>query len=191
MLESETRNFKLETTTMINEKDLPEEVKGGIIPNIDTEKLFDEKEYASIIIGSEGISKKDTNNSESIAILINSKSTREEKDEALKQLKENKAQAFMINAITKTKHNSHKVMILAACWETGLDFSAYYPFFIDLICVNDFSVSFEAFTVIQEMDAETDNTTLKTSLTKLKQVKEPSVIVTDSINWIEQKLTLH
>ena len=171
-----------------NIDDLPEDLKGDIVPEIDPEKLFDEKEYATIIIGSEGMSKKDTSNADYVTALVSSNSTREEKDEALKALKENNAQAFILNAITKTKNLGQKALLIAACWETGLDFSKDYLFFIDLISSKDFIVSFEAFTVIQEMEAEIDKATLQSSLTILKKVKEPSVTLTDAIQLIEQKL---
>lgn len=178
---------------MINKKefnidDLPEDLKGDIVPEIDPEKLFDEKEYATIIIGSEGMSKKDISNADYVTVLVSSKSTREEKDEALKILKENNAQAFILNAITKTKNLGQKALLIAACWETGLDFSKDYLFFIELITNKDFVVSFEAFTVIQEMEAEIDNTTLQSSLAILKKVKEPGVTIGDAIQLIEQKL---
>ena len=169
---------------------LPEELKGDIVPEIDPEKLFDEKEYATIIIGSEGMSKKDTSNADFVTTLVSSKSTREEKDEALIALKENNAQSFVLNAIAKTKNLSQKALLIAACWETGLDFSKDYQVFIDLIAHENFLVSFEAFTVIQEMEAEIDAETLKSSLSKLKKIKNPSVSVTDAIELIEQKLTI-
>ena len=174
----------------IDPNDLPDELKGDIVPEIDPSKLFDENEYSTIIIGSEGMSKKDTNNADLVTILISSRSSREEKDEALVGLKENKAQSFIINAISKTKNPAHKALIVASCWETGLDFSKDYLFFIDLICSTDFLVSFEAFTVIQEMEAEIDEATLQQALVKLKKVKEPVVSVSDAIDLIEQKLNI-
>jgi hypothetical protein len=167
---------------------LPEELKGDIVPEIDPAKLFDEKEYATIIIGNEGMSKKDTSNADYVTILVSSKSTREEKDEALIALKENNAQSFIISAIAKTKNSAQKALFIASCWETGLDFSKDY-FFINLIGDKDFLVSFEAFTVIQEMEAEIDEATLKQSLEYIEEFsKEPSVSVTDAIQFIEQKL---
>jgi hypothetical protein len=42
------------------------------------------------------MSKKDTSNADYVTILVSSKSTREEKDEALIALKENNAQSFII-----------------------------------------------------------------------------------------------
>ena len=68
---------------MKNTEELPEDLLGDIIPEIDPKKLFDEKEYATLIIGSEGMSKKDTNNADLLTLLISSKSTREDKDTAL------------------------------------------------------------------------------------------------------------
>ena len=134
------------------------------------------------------MTKKDTNNADYITTLVSKNSTREEKDEALILLKENKAQPFMISAVTKTKNPVQKALLIAACWETGLDFSKNYDFFIDLICSDDFTVSFEAFTVIQEMEAEIDMAILNKSLDQLKKVKDPSISVNDAIELIEQKL---
>lgn len=167
---------------------LPEELKGDIVPEINPEKLFDENEYSTIIIGSEGMTKKDTDNADAVTVLVSSKSTREEKDEALKHLKANNAQSFIINAITKTKNPSQKAQIIASCWETGLDFSKEFPFFVSLVCDKDFNVSFEAFTVIQEMESEIETSILNQALDTLKKVKEPGVSVTDAIQFIEQKL---
>ena len=167
---------------------LPDELKGDIVPEINPEKLFDENEYSTIIIGSEGMTKKDTDNADAVTVLVSNKSTREEKDEALKHLKANNAQAFIINAISSTKNPIHKAQIIASCWDTGLDFSKDFQFFISLVCYKDFNVSFEAFTVIQEMESEIDKSSLTLALEKLKQIKEPHVSVTDAIQFIEQKL---
>ena len=175
---------------MIDEKDLPEEIKGGLVPEINPEELFDEKQYSTIIIGDDVVGKKDLVNADYIAILVSPKTTREEKDEALKKLKENNAQAFMVSAITKTKKPEHKALVIAACWETGLDFSKDFLFFVDLICSNDFLVSLEAFTVIQEiMEQKIDATQLQKALEILKSVKEPNIEVTDAIDFINQKLS--
>ncbi|MBK6985941.1 MAG: hypothetical protein IPH32_14865 [Bacteroidetes bacterium] len=107
------------------------------------------------------MSKKTLSNADYVTALVSSKSTREEKDEALIALKENNAQSFILNAIAKTKNLDQKALLIAACWETGLDFSKDYLVFIELIGHENFLVSFEAFTVIQEMEAEIDESTLK------------------------------
>ena len=170
---------------------LPEDLKGDIVPEINPEKLFDENEYSTIIIGSEGMTKKDTDNAGAVTILISNKSSREEKDEALKHLKANNAQSFIINTISKTKNPSQKAQIIASCWETGLDFSNDFLFFISLVCDKDFHVPFEAFTVIQEMESDINTSTLTQALEILKKIKEPNISVTDSIQFIEQKLKVN
>lgn len=175
---------------MIDDKDIPEEVKGGLVPEIDPKKLFDEKEYSTLIIGENGVSKKDTNNADFLAIIVSPDRTREDKDEALKSLKENNAQTFMLSAIAKTKKPEQKALLIAACWETGLDFSENYLTFIDAICSDNFHVSFEAFTVIQEMEAEIPKDTLEKARIILNKVTNPGVSVSDAKELIEGKLNL-
>lgn len=172
-----------------NLDDLPEELKGDIVPEIDPEKLFDEKEYATLIIGNEDGSKKDILNADLITVLISEKTSREEKDEALVLLKTNQAKDMLLKAISKTKNTKQKATIIAACWETGLDFSKEYLTFIELICSSDFNVSFEAFTVITEMENEVDKETLMKASAILKPhceknnlAKELSDTITTNIN---------
>jgi hypothetical protein len=174
--------------TMIDDKDIPEDLKGDLIPGIDPKKLFDEKEYSTIIIGTEGGSKKDLHNADYATIVVNKDSTREEKDEALRHLKDNNAGAFLITAITKTKDPELKAPLIAACWETGLDFSKDYGYFVELIGHEDFYVSFEAFTVIQEMEAFIDNDTINRSLAVLNAMKDPNVNVTGAVEYLQNKL---
>jgi hypothetical protein len=135
------------------------------------------------------MSKKDTHNADYVTILVSNRSSREEKDEALKLLKENNAQAFMLSAITKTKNPEQKALLIAACWETGLDFSKDFLFFIDLIGHENFAVSFEAFTVIQEMEAEIDEATLLKALDSLKKCSTGNAItLNDAKELIQHKL---
>ena len=174
---------------MIDEKDLPEDLKGDIVPEINPEQLFDEEQYSTVIVGNDAASKKDLDNADFITILVSPKTSREEKDQALIKLKENNAQAFMLSAISKTKNPEQKAIVIAACWETGLDFSKDLLFFVDLVCSNDFIVSLEAFTVIQEiMEQEIEASQLQKALDLLKVVKEPNAEVTDAIDFIDQRL---
>lgn len=173
---------------MIDEKDLPEDLKGDLIPEINPEELFDEKQYSTIIIGDDIASKKNLDNADYITILVSPKTSREEKDEALIHLKENNAQAFMLSAISKTKKTEQKALVVAACWETGLDFSKDFLFFIDLICSNDFHVSLEALTVIQEMESVIDKEDLQKARELLNNVDAPNMSVKDAIVFVNQQL---
>ncbi len=173
---------------MIDEKDLPDDLKDDLIPEIDPKKLFDENEYATIIVGAEGVSKKDIHNTEYISALTDKLSTRDEKDEALLRLKENNAQLFLLKAIKKTSNNNYKAILVAACWETGLDFSNNFSEFVDLLGDKDFTVSFEAFTVIREMENLVDQSKIRSALEKLIKIEEPTVSVLDTIELLNQKI---
>ena len=94
------------------------------------------------------------------------------------------------DAIAKTKNLDQKALLIAACWETGLDFSKDYLVFIELIGHENFLVSFEAFTVIQEMEAEIDESYLKTALEILNKFKKANEItINDAKELIKQKLS--
>jgi hypothetical protein len=96
---------------------------------------------------------------------------------------------MLLKAISKTKNLKQKATIIAACWETGLDFSKDYLTFIDIICSSDFHVSFEAFTVITEMESDMDKDTLMKAIAILKPhceknnlAKELTDMITTNIN---------
>ncbi len=171
---------------MIDDKDIPDDVKGDLVPEIDPKKLFDEKEYATIILGSDTAGKKDLENADCAVILVSHSTSREEKDEALKQLKENDARTFLKNAIDRTKKPEQKAPLIAACWETGLDFSSDYLYFAELITHSDFYVSFEAFTVIQEL--ETSREILEQTLNILESAKKPHENTLAAIEYVRSQL---
>lgn len=53
--------------------------------------------------------------------------------------------------IDETKDKDTKQVLVAACWENGLNFSVHLPFFVDLVLDEDYLISIEAFTVIENM----------------------------------------
>lgn len=175
----------------INEE-IPEELKddllSDLVPDIDPEKLFDENEYSTLVLGSENTLKKDTDSIHAIEVLISKTSTREEKDEALIQLKENKAQGVLVNSIEQVKKIEQKAQLVAACWETGLDFENYFLNFLELTTHTDYVIALEALTVLQEMEADIDLTRLQKAITQLKAVKNKSVIVSDAIALVEGRI---
>lgn len=174
---------------MIDDKDIPEEdLKGDIVPDIDPAKLFDEKEYSTMIIGSDAAGKKTEENADLATILVNPNTSREEKDEALIRLKQNNATSFLIDAIKRTKEPEYKAILLAACWETGLDFSKDYLFFIEQLLDKDFHVTFEAFTVIQEIESEIPKDQLEQALEILKKGDSSNPYIADSIELINNHL---
>lgn len=46
--------------------------------------------------------------------------------------------------------------LLACCWQNGLNYSKYLPYFVQLVIDEEFLVAFEAFTVIENMYGKID-----------------------------------
>jgi hypothetical protein len=156
--------------------------------NFTPDKLFDEKEFNTVIVGKEGLTKKESAKAEWLTILLNKESTREEKDDALKLLKEKEAADFIIKAIQKTKNAEDKATLIAACWETGLDFSAYYTLFAEIIAGGDYLCAIEAYTVLETIESTIDKPVLESALKTLNSAKDQNQLVSDAIGLIQQKL---
>lgn len=121
--------------------------------NNDLKKLFDPEQYVTKIIGDTEDSappiKKDR-----ITILITLLTEPENKDvkeETLLTLKKEKAGALLIEAIKKCKKDKRPILV-AACWESEINFSDHLSFFIELACDSDYLVSLEAITTIDTME---------------------------------------
>jgi len=70
----------------------------------------------------------------------------------LGELKDSNARSFLIEALASTEYSSSRKDLISCCWQNGLDFSGYLPFFVDLVIENEFETAFEAFTVIENME---------------------------------------
>lgn len=57
----------------------------------------------------------------------------------------------MKKIISETSDKEVKQVLVAACWECGLNYSIYLPFFVDLVLDEEYLISIEAFTVIENM----------------------------------------
>ena len=76
----------------------------------------------------------------------------EHKDAGLELLKNEKSIDFLLEAITETEQKSHKAVLIAACWESGLDFKGHEVFFTELALDNDLFISLEAITVLDTIE---------------------------------------
>jgi hypothetical protein len=76
----------------------------------------------------------------------------EHKDAGLELLKNEKSVGFLIEAIEHTAHKNEKAILIAACWESGLDFKGHEAFFADLALDMDLFISLEAITVIDSIE---------------------------------------
>ncbi len=115
----------------------------------DPKKLFNEEEYSTLIIKRDGFSKQENSDADLVEALLDNKNTRQEDEAIFASLKELKAQDLLVNAIQSTEVIDFKIKLLAACWETGLEFANHFLFFVSMACDTNFQIAMEALTVIE------------------------------------------
>ena len=97
---------------------------------LDPKKLFDENEYSTLIIDRGGFNKKENVTADLLEDLLNPEITRNESEAIFSKLKEANAQKLLVAAIEKAERVEEKILLTAACWECGLDFSNDFLFFV-------------------------------------------------------------
>lgn len=148
------------------DKDLSKEQKG-----INPEKFFNEEEYNTIKIGAEAEEKKQNDAAKELLALLSSK-TIGEKDVTLDLLKKEKAITLLVDAVKDCKNPKNKALLIAACWESGMDFKAHLDFFASLIPDSDLFVSLEAITVLAENIGDIDKTKAQELINSLSKTAE-------------------
>ncbi len=105
-----------------------------------------------------------------IELLAKHKSERVKKQitELLYDLKYQAAAPYIIDAIKSDNYKEIREQLLSVCWQSRLDFSEYVPVFIHYFITGNFNEAFEAFTVIDSMDAKIQEKLATESISKLK-----------------------
>src|ERR1044072_4303994 len=90
---------------------------------------------------------------ETLVAQLTGPGAREIKDEVLKVLKEGESQDLLMEIIGMKEYVNPRRILLAACWESGLDFSEYLEKFIALLSEKstDTPSALEIVTIIEEM----------------------------------------
>lgn len=114
-----------------------------------TEKLFNEAEYSTVTVGAEDAVSplKDEGFVKTLLNLLDSGNP-EDKESALDLLKKENAVDYLLEAVKTTQSNDKKAVLLAACWESGLDFKGHHAFFIEYTLHPNPLISLEAITVL-------------------------------------------
>ncbi len=136
----------------------------------DFKKYFDNKEYVTKIVGNEeeqSVHDLDNDKISSLIALITKPENRDFKEEALLILKKEKAGYLLVSAIKKAKKD--KAILVAACWESEINFSSDLLFFIELALDTDYLISLEAITVIATMEGPFKGDDVKTAIEKVKE----------------------
>jgi len=76
--------------------------------------------------------------------------------EILSDLNGNENAQHLVNYIQKKNYGAIRKELLTVCWNSRLDFSPHLSFFVDLFISEDFENSFDAFTVVENIDNLTD-----------------------------------
>ena len=148
----------------------------------DPKKLFNEEEYNTLLINRDGFSKKQNDVADLIHTLLEKTTTRVESEEIFKTLKDKNAQEVLVNAIKQCDRISEKIKLTAACWETCLDFSKHFLFFVELACNKEFALSMEALTVVENCEEPLINQEIITqALVIVKNTKSPHTALLEDL----------
>ena len=161
----------------------------------DLQKFFDEKQYRTAIMNNGEEFETNEPKGDKLAALISlltDPSNKDVKEETLLALKKEKAGGLLITAIKSPKAKKHKAILIAACWESEINFSNQLPFFTELVMDSDYLVSLEATTVIENMEGPFNENDLKDSIKALKEFKkkistEQIVLVNDLIDVLQSR----
>ena len=156
---------------------------------LDPKKLFDENEYSTLIIDRGGFNKKENVTADLLEDLLNPEITRNESEAIFSKLKEANAQKLLVTAIEKAERVEEKILITAACWECGLDFSNDFLFFVGLACNENFKLAMEALTVVENSDHVTDKILVKKALEiALASKNHNQMLVSELITNVKSRL---
>lgn len=153
-------------------------------------KYFNSKEYATTIIGgSEEVNMPVTSEDKitSLISLLTDPNNKDIKEEALLTLKKEKGGDTLLLAIASPKAKNVRNLLVAACWESEINFSKYLPFFILLALDENYLISLEAITTIENMEGPFTEKDVNEAITKVKAFKkdittERQVLLNDLID---------
>ncbi len=156
-------------------------------------KYFNSKEYATTIIGNpEGVSAPLTKEDKisSLISMLTDPANKEIKEEALVTLKKEKGGDTLLLAIASPKAKDVRHLLVAACWESEINYSKYLPFFILLALDENYLTSLEAITTIETMEGPFTDADVKAAIKKVKEFKknittERQVLLNDLVVTLE------
>ena len=92
----------------------------------------------------------------------------------LSELKSKESVPYLIEAIKNEKYKNERVDLISCCWQNGLIYNTYLPFFIDLVIHEPFLIAFEAFTVIENMYGIVEEAIIEQEIIKITEALNSS-----------------
>ena len=157
----------------------------------DLKKYFDSTQYITKIVGEQAVTPPVSDDKIATLIsLLTDPSNKDLKEEALITLKKEKAGEVLLQAIASPKSLPNRHLLVAACWESEINFSKYLSFFILLALDDNYLISLEAITTIENMEGPFDEKDIRESIKKVKAEQknipsERAVLLNDLVMTLE------
>lgn len=157
----------------------------------DLKKYFDTNQYITKIVGDHEVTPPISEDKITTLIsLLTDPSNKDVKEEALITLKKEKAGEILLQAIASPKSLPNRHLLVAACWESEINFSKYLPFFVLLALDNNYLISLEAITTIENMEGPFDEKAVAEAIKKVKAEQknipsERAVLLNDLVMTLE------
>ena len=158
--------------------------------SLNSNKLFDENEYSTLIIGRDGFNKNQNHSADLIESLFLQNISRSECEEIYGKLKKLNARKLLVDTLTSAKKTSEKAILCAACWECGLDFTNHFLFFTKLACEDDFKLAMEALTVVENIEGNISMDELTQGISIVQNSKSKNTSILDFlVKNIKQRIS--
>lgn len=157
----------------------------------DVKKYFDTNQYITKVLGTNDAGNETEIKNDKLSMLVELLTMPEKKifkEEALMLIKKEKAGELLIKAFEKASKYKH--LLVAACWESEINFNKHLLYFVDLALSEDYLISLEAITVISTMEAPFDSNQVIEGINKVKEEmkkinSERVVLLNDLANTLE------
>lgn len=156
--------------------------------NLDPKKLFDEAEYNTLIIKRDGFNKIENSSANLIESLVSKSITRSECEDIFIKLKLANASKLLLNSILEAKRMDEKIILTSACWESGLDFTNDFLFFVELTCHDELKLAIEAFTVVENIAGFIADETLNKALDIAQNNNKNRPLANELISIIKERM---
>jgi len=86
----------------------------------------------------------------------------------ISDIKDSSIKQILLDSINNDKNVGIKKDLLSICWESAIDFSEHLDLFVDIVINDGFDSSFEALTVIENLDKEISEDIINSNIDRLK-----------------------
>ena len=126
-----------------------------------------------------------------LLVFSNNETVKEAIASLLNDVKDVKIISVLVQALSNEKYKSENTKLLAACWQSGLDYSVHIALFVDLMLGEKLETAIEAFTVIENQENMPQQDVAGKQIEKIKSelaTANPSkqVFLLEAIHYFEK-----